>query len=87
MTNTQKISMGFQPNRQLIGAGMVLGAVGAAAATVGTIMIFSALAAAGRSWLRQLETAPAERASRALTQAKAASQAGLDAWRSAAASN
>ncbi|MCC9307607.1 hypothetical protein LN042_10915 [Kitasatospora sp. RB6PN24] len=87
MMNTQKISMGFQPNRQLIRVGTLLATVGAATAAVGTMLVCSALAAAGRDWLRQLETAPAERASRALTQAKAASQAGLEAWRNAAASN
>jgi hypothetical protein len=87
MANMQKISATFQPNRQLLGAGMVLGAVGALAALAGTVLIGVALATAGRDWVQQLETAPSERATRALQQARAASQAGLDAWRSAAASN
>jgi hypothetical protein len=87
MANTQKIFTGFQPNRQLIGAGMVLGTVGAVACLTGTVLIGVALATAGRSWVQQLEHAPTERASRALAQARAASQAGLDAWRNAASAN
>ncbi|MFE9427150.1 hypothetical protein ACFYNO_29755 [Kitasatospora sp. NPDC006697] len=87
MMNTQKIFAGFQPNRKLIAAGLVLGGVGSVAGLVGTVLVGAALATAGRSWLKQLESAPAERAARTLAQAKAASQAGLDAWRSAAPAN
>lgn len=83
MTTTQKIFEGFQPNRKLIGAGLLLGGVGAVAGLLGTAMVGVALATAGRGWVRQLDTAPTDRAARAFQQARAASQAGLDAWRGA----
>ncbi|MDH6135414.1 hypothetical protein P3T37_004829 [Kitasatospora sp. MAA4] len=84
MAINQKSFGGFQPNRKLIGAGLLLGGVGAVAGLLGTVMVGVALATAGRGWVRQLETPPTERAARALQQARAASQAGLDAWRSGA---
>lgn len=87
MAITQNFLNGFQPNRKLIGAGLVLGGVGAVAGLVGTVLVGVALATAGRGWVRQLDTPPTERAARALAQARAASQAGVDAWRSAASSN
>ncbi|MDH6116986.1 hypothetical protein ABH930_000405 [Kitasatospora sp. GAS204A] len=83
MTTNQKIFEGFQLNRKLLGAGLLLGGVGAVAGLLGTTLVGVALATAGRGWVRQLDTAPTERASRALQQARAASQAGLDAWRNA----
>ncbi|WP_051970182.1 hypothetical protein [Kitasatospora azatica] len=83
----QKIFAGFQVNRQLLSAGLVLGGVGAAAGLLGTVLVGVALATAGRGWVRQLETPPTERAARTLQQARAASQAGLDAWRNAASVN
>ncbi|MFI9269568.1 hypothetical protein ACIGXM_02395 [Kitasatospora sp. NPDC052896] len=87
MTTNQNILTGFQPNRKLLGAGLLLGGVGAVAGLLGTTLVGVALATAGRGWIRQLETHPAERAARTLAQARAASQAGLDAWRNAAPAN
>ncbi|GAA1971135.1 hypothetical protein [Kitasatospora viridis] len=87
MTINQRVFAGFQPNRKMISAGLVLGGAGAVAGMLGTVLIGVALATAGRGWLQQLETAPTERAARALAQARAASQAGLDAWRNAAPAN
>ncbi len=84
---TQKSFGGFQPNRKLIGAGLLLGGIGAVAGLMGTVMVGVALATAGRGWVRQLETPPSERAARAMQQARAASQAGLEAWRSGASIN
>ncbi|PYC87954.1 hypothetical protein C7C46_02670 [Streptomyces tateyamensis] len=78
---------GFEVNRKMLAAGLVLGGVGAAAGLLGTALVGAALVTAGRSWVRRLETAPGERAARTLAQAKAASQAGLDAWRSSAPAN
>ncbi|WP_035800407.1 hypothetical protein [Kitasatospora mediocidica] len=87
MMMTQKSFGGFQPNRKLIGAGLLLGGIGAVAGLMGTVMVGVALATAGRGWVRQLETPPSERAARAMQQARAASQAGLEAWRSGASIN
>lgn len=87
MAIIQKSFGGFQPNRKLLGAGLLLGGVGAVAGMLGTVLVGVALATAGRGWIQQMETPPAERAARAMQQAKAASQAGLDAWRSGAAVN
>ncbi len=87
MAINQKVFGGFQPNRKLLSAGLVLGGVGAVAGLLGTVLVGVALATAGRGWVQQLETAPSERAARALQQARAASQAGVDAWRGAAAAN
>jgi hypothetical protein len=78
---------GFNPNRKLLGAGLLLGGIGAVAGLVGTTLVCAALATAGRSWVRQFEPTPGERAARTLAQARAASQAGLEAWRNAAPSN
>ncbi|MGF1429310.1 hypothetical protein [Kitasatospora sp. LaBMicrA B282] len=85
MTTDQKSFAGFAPNRRLIGAGLLLGGVGAVTALLGTVLVGVALATAGRDWLQQLETSPTERASRAFQQARAASMAGRDAWRGAGA--
>ncbi|GAA1223365.1 hypothetical protein GCM10009665_12050 [Kitasatospora nipponensis] len=87
MTTNQSIFDGFQPNRKLLAAGLALGGLGAVAGLTGTVLIGVALATAGRGWVRQLDTPPGERAARALQQAKAASQAGVDAWRNAASVN
>lgn len=87
MAINQKSYGGFQPNRKLIGAGLLLGGVGAVAGLLGTVMVGVALATAGRGWIQQMDTSPAERAARAMQQARAASQAGLDAWRSGASVN
>jgi hypothetical protein len=78
---------GFQVNRKLLGAGLVLGGVGAATGLLGTMLVGVALATAGRGWVKQFDAHPSERAARTIAQAKAASQAGYDAWRSAAPAN
>ncbi|WP_327067630.1 hypothetical protein OG500_17560 [Kitasatospora sp. NBC_01250] len=83
MATFQKFNSAFPVNRRLLGAGLMLGGVGAAAGLLGTVLVGVALATAGRSWVQQFETSPGERAARALQQARAASQAGLDAWRTA----
>ncbi|MFE0458069.1 hypothetical protein ACFW1A_02250 [Kitasatospora sp. NPDC058965] len=87
MATDAKVFSGFQVNRKMVAAGLMLGGCGAAAGLLGTVMVGVALANAGRTWARQLEVPPSERAARTLAQARAASQAGLDAWRSAAPAN
>ena len=74
----------FQVNKRLLAAGAVLTGSGALLALVGTAIAGTALATAGRGWVQNLETPPSELATRALRQARAASQAGADAWRSQA---
>src|SRR5436305_53348 len=74
--------------RRLRAAGAVLTGSGALLALVGTAIAGTALATAGRGWVQRMETPPTELATRALHQAKnvskAASQAGLEAWRAEA---
>ena len=81
-------TMTFRVNKQLLAAGAVLTGTGALLTLVGTAIACTALATAGRGWVQSLETAPSERASRALRQAKsaslAASHAGAEAWRASA---
>ena len=78
----------FRVNRRLLAAGAVLTGTGALLALIGTAIAGTALATAGRGWVQQLETPPTEMATRAMRQAKAASkaasQAGVDAWRAQA---
>ena len=80
---------GFNVDRKLLAAGAVLTGTGALLALVGTAIAGTALATAGRGWVQQLETPPTELATRALRQAKsvsqAASQAGMEAWRTSTA--
>jgi hypothetical protein len=79
-------TMTFRINKQLLVTGVALTGTGALLALVGTAIAGTALVTAGRGWVQSLETPPSERATRALHQAqsasRAASQAGLDAWRS-----
>ena len=86
MANNQMMT--FRVNRRMLAAGAVLTGTGALLALVGTAIAGTALATAGRGWVQQLETPPTEMATRAMRQAKAASkaasQAGVDAWRAQA---
>ncbi|QKW20232.1 hypothetical protein HUT16_15200 [Kitasatospora sp. NA04385] len=83
MTTNQKFTVGgFQVNRRLLTAGAALTGVGAVVALAGTALVCTALVSAGRGWVRTLETHPAEMAQRTFQQAKAASAAGREAWRS-----
>ncbi|GAA2744924.1 MULTISPECIES: hypothetical protein [Kitasatospora] len=84
MATIQKFTAGFsgfQVNRPMLAMGAVLTGVGAIMGMTGTVMVFGALASAGRSWVRQMDTPPTELAQRAINQARAASLAGLEAWR------
>jgi len=77
----------FDVNRRLLAVGAVLTGTGALLALVGTAIAGTALATAGRGWVRQLETPPSELANRTLRQAKHASRAGVEAWRAQAQHN
>jgi hypothetical protein len=60
----------------LAGAGMLL-------ASVGTAVVGFTVAKAARDWVRQLERSPGALAADKLHQAKGASNAAMQAWRSA----
>ena len=64
----------------MIGSAVLIG-VGGLLALTGTILGSSALLAATRRWVHQLETQPSELARRWWEQARAATMAGADAWR------
>ena len=89
MANDETMSSGssFDVDRRLLAVGAVLTGTGALLALVGTAIAGTALAAAGRGWVRQLDTPPSELANRTLRQAKHASRAGVDAWRAQAQHN
>lgn len=81
MSTNQKFISGFEVNRKLLNAGVMLTGAGALVALLGTAVVGAALLSAGRSWVRQLETPPGELAHRTLNEARAATVAGLEAWR------
>jgi hypothetical protein len=89
MANDKMMSIGpsFTVDRRLLTVGAALTGTGALLALVGTVIAGTALAAAGRGWVRQLETQPVELANRTLRQARHASRAGVDAWREQAQHN
>ncbi|MEV7118099.1 hypothetical protein [Kitasatospora griseola] len=82
MATNQKFIGGFQVNRGMLTVGVALTGLGAVVGLTGTALVCVALANAGRGWFQQLETHPAALAQRTMHQAKAASAAGLEAWRS-----
>jgi len=84
MATNQKFYSGFQINRSMITTGALLTGLGAVVGLAGTVIVCAAVASAGREWVQKMETPPSELAHRALHQAKAASVAGLDAWRTEA---
>ncbi|GAA5003434.1 hypothetical protein [Kitasatospora paranensis] len=83
MATNQRFTQ-FQVNRSLLATGAVLSGVGTVLALTGTALLVTALASAGRGWVQQLETPPSAMAAKAMQQAKAASLAGMEAWRTEA---
>ncbi|MFD7730076.1 hypothetical protein ACFV6F_06795 [Kitasatospora phosalacinea] len=82
MATNQRITFGgFQVNRGMLTAGAALTGLGAVVGLTGAVLVCAALANAGRGWVQSLETPPGELAQRTLQQARAASAAGLEAWR------
>ncbi|MET8625711.1 hypothetical protein ABZW30_18515 [Kitasatospora sp. NPDC004669] len=81
MATNQSIFNGFQVNRSMLAGGVVLTGIGSALGAAGTAMVCVALLAAGRNWLRNLDTPPTALAHRALHEARVASSAGWEAWR------
>ncbi|MEV8093648.1 hypothetical protein [Kitasatospora sp. NPDC085879] len=81
MATNQKFTNGFRVNRTMLGTGVVLTGIGAVLSLAGTAIVCATLASAGRDYVNRMETPPSEQARRAMQQAKAASMAGLEAWR------
>ncbi|MFJ9607784.1 hypothetical protein ACIRS1_15735 [Kitasatospora sp. NPDC101176] len=81
MATNQNLFSGFQVNRPMLAGGAVLSGVGAVIGMAGAVMVCAALATAGRNWVRGLDTPPSVMAHRALHEAKVASNAGWEAWR------
>lgn len=79
MTGTNRPAL--QVNTRLVNRSVVLIGIGSAVALTGVALGSSALLAATRRWVNQLETPPTEVARRSWEQAKAATAAGAEAWR------
>jgi hypothetical protein len=78
-TNSSSLST-FQVNRaSIIAGGMLIGA-GGLIALIGVIVSGSALASAGRQWIRDQEVPPGEVLKHTWDQTKAAASAGSAAW-------
>jgi hypothetical protein len=81
LTRIETSKPGPQLNTRLVIGSAVLIGVGGLLGLIGSILGSSALLAATRRWVDQLETPPTEVARRSWEQAKAATTAGADAWR------
>jgi hypothetical protein len=84
MATNQKFSNGFRVNRTMLGTGVVLTGIGAMLSLAGVAIVCATLASAGRDYVNRMETPPSELATRAMQQARAASTAGWEAWRTEA---
>jgi membrane protein implicated in regulation of membrane protease activity len=72
----------FVVNRGAVVTGVALVSVGGLLLTAGAAITTVALLQATRRWVAKLETPPSELARRQLAHAKAATSAGVNAWRS-----
>jgi hypothetical protein len=81
MTN-DSTNPGFRPNMRLLAAGAVMTGIGTMIVAAGATLVGLSLAVAGRRWVQTWETPPTEMAQRTYNQARMASLAGLEAWRS-----
>ncbi|MEU5121465.1 hypothetical protein [Streptomyces asoensis] len=69
-------------NTRLLTTGVVLTAVGAVTAWAGMAITASAVFAAGRRMVREMDVPPAQQAAEKLRRAREASRAGMQAWQS-----
>ena len=79
MTGTQ----GFDLNRGLVTSGFILIGVGSLMVAAGAGLTTTAIFAASRRWVQQLETPPSEVMRQGFVRAKRAAVAGAGAWRAA----
>jgi hypothetical protein len=72
----------IQVSQGLVVGGAVLVGLGGLLGLTGMLLVASAVASATRRWMRQLERPPTETAKLKWQQARAATSAGTEAWRS-----
>jgi hypothetical protein len=84
MTNTHDGHPHFEVNSRLLMSGGVLIAVGTALGLLGMALGGTALTAAARHWVKEMEVPPSEIAKQEWARAKAATSAGVSAWRESA---
>jgi hypothetical protein len=82
MTMTKTSHNGIQVDQRRMVGGAVLVGIGGLLGFMGILLVSSALATAVRRWIQQLEQPPSEIAKLRWQQAKAATTAGAEAWRS-----
>jgi hypothetical protein len=78
----QASSGGIQVNQRLAVGGGVLIGIGSLLGFTGVMLLTSAIVSAFRRWVKQLELPPREMAKQRWQQARAATSAGAEAWRS-----
>ena len=78
----QASQAGMQVNQGLVVGGAVLIGLGGLLGFSGMLLLGTAVVSATRRWMRQLERPPTEAAKRKWQQARAATTAGAEAWRS-----
>jgi membrane protein implicated in regulation of membrane protease activity len=81
---SQESQAGVQVNRGLVVSGAVLIGLGGFLGFAGFGLLSAAVVSATRRWLRQLERPPRETARQKWQQARAATSAGAEAWRTSA---
>jgi hypothetical protein len=71
----------------LLVVGAAMTGLGSMVVATGAALVGLSLVSAGRRWIQSWETPPSEMAARTLSQAKMASQAGMEAWRTGSSMN
>jgi hypothetical protein len=73
---------GIRMDTRLLKLGGTIASAGLLLATAGSVLVSVAVTRAGRSWIKQHDVDPVATATAKLQQAKGASAAGIQAWRS-----
>lgn len=81
MTYSQTTPAGAKLNAKLLVSGVLLMGIGGVIGLAGLALGRSAVLAATRRWMRQRNVPPGELARQKLAQARAATAAGVGAWR------
>jgi hypothetical protein len=81
MSDSEMSQAGPQFNTRLLLGGVLLMGIGGVIGLAGLALGSSAVLAAGRRWVRQMEVPPSELAKIKWAQARAATAAGVGAWR------
>ncbi len=81
MTDSETTQAAPQLNSRLLLSGVLLMGIGGVIGLTGLAIGSSAVLAAGRRWVQQMETPPGELAKRHLARARVATAAGVGAWR------